>query len=134
MTIPVPRLDEPFEEWLDRVVLKAMAEQAARAVQREEDWPVVNHAWSYPRNSGQLLLVVSDKRPWETPSRYCRRLLCRVRMRLDQLGLEEVACAEHPPGGGGRRGSSVVLFLTPYTDDLARRAVAAFEEEVQRMD
>jgi hypothetical protein len=110
-----------------------MVEAAARLV-HEDDWPLVNHAWPYERNDGTLLLVVFDRRPWKTPSRYRRRLLCRVRMRLDQLGLEEIAAAEWPREGGGRRGSSVVLFLSPYSDDLARQAVRVFEEEVQRMD
>jgi hypothetical protein len=115
----------------DRAVYRAAAEKCARFV-HSNDFPSERACFPYEVRNGTTVLVVFDTHVFKAGPQVRARLLCRVRQRLDQMGLREVGSAAWPPAGAPDAGHTVVLLLAPWTDDLPDRVIAVYEEELER--
>jgi hypothetical protein len=114
----------------DRAVYAAAAEKCARFV-HSNDFPSERACFPFEVN-GTIVLVVFDAHEFKAGPQVRARLLCRVRRRLDQLGLREVASAAWPPAGTPDAGRTVVLLVAPWSDDLPDRVIAVYEQELER--
>jgi hypothetical protein len=118
-------------EGIDRAGYTADARRCARFI-HSNDFPSERACFPFECGDGTTVLVVFDSHEFKAGPQVRARLLCRVRRRLDQLGLREVASAAWPPAGAPDAGHTVVLLVAPWSDDLPDRVISLYEEELER--
>jgi hypothetical protein len=119
-------------EATDRAGYTAIAQSCARFVY-ENDFPGPRACFPYECRNGTTVLVVFDDHVFKAGPQVREKLLCRVRQRLDQLGLYEVGCAAWPPAGAPDAGHTVVLLVAPWSEELPDRVATVYVEELERM-
>jgi hypothetical protein len=120
-------MQQPFDEqdWGD------YAQDCAR-IAHEENFQSRRGCCTLENDWGEKVLVFYDNNPYQAGPRYRERQLCRIRQRIDQLGLREVGFATWPPEGQEDAGYTLALLVGPWSEEMQQRVVAVCEEEIRR--